>query len=295
MANWAKIMSVPRFRSFHFFHNPSSVTWYIPSKHNDPLNERYTMALLHLLGTGAGYTDAWRTTTMLAFQDERSMVAVDCGGDLMQRLQAANCPLENLNALFITHEHPDHCGGFPLFMEKRWLAGVNTPLHVYGPEQGLDQARKAFEVFGLPHWKGMAEVVWHDLPLEEQFLAYEDDIWHIVTSPTFHPVPTVGMRVVHKPSGFVTAYSCDTSPCEAVQKLATSVDILVHEANLLEGSLPNVHSSISEATDTALAANVKRLLLIHVPKGISEAHLVEDRLRFSPIEIGKELGVYPIG
>ncbi|MBN8590059.1 MAG: MBL fold metallo-hydrolase [Rhodothermia bacterium] len=253
------------------------------------------MAFLHLLGTGAGYTDAWRTTTMLAFQDKESLIAVDCGGDLLQRLQAANCPLEDLKALFITHEHPDHCGGFPLFMEKRWLAGIHTPIHLYGPEKGLTQTRRAFEVFGLPSWKGMAEIVWHVLPLSEGVAAYEDDTWAITTSPTFHPVPTLGMRVVHKKSLFVTAYSCDTSPCPAVQHLAENADLLVHEANLIEGTLPNVHSSISEATDIAIASKAKRLVLVHVPKGISERHLAKDRLRYPHVEIGEELGAYGLG
>ena len=47
------------------------------------------MATLHLLGTGAAYSDPTRTTTMLAFRQDRSCLMVDCGGDAIQRLLAS--------------------------------------------------------------------------------------------------------------------------------------------------------------------------------------------------------------
>ncbi|HEX6912510.1 MAG TPA: MBL fold metallo-hydrolase, partial [Longimicrobium sp.] len=81
------------------------------------------MPVVHLLGTGAGVSGPERTTTMLAFESGGHAVVVDCGGDAIQRLMAAGVDPAGIEALIVTHEHPDHVAGFPLFMEKIWLLG----------------------------------------------------------------------------------------------------------------------------------------------------------------------------
>src|SRR5690625_566288 len=99
------------------------------------------MPTLYLLGTGAAVSDAHRTTTMLAVSDGASTIAVDCGGDVIQRMMAAGIDVDTLDALIVTHEHPDHVSGFPLFMEKIWLLGRRRPIAVYGIREAIDQAR----------------------------------------------------------------------------------------------------------------------------------------------------------
>ena len=57
------------------------------------------MPTLHLLGTGAAFSDPHRTTTMLAFTDADSTIVVDCGGDVVQRLMQAGIALNSIDAL----------------------------------------------------------------------------------------------------------------------------------------------------------------------------------------------------
>src|SRR5690625_115438 len=104
------------------------------------------MPTLYLLGTGAAVSDAHRTTTMLAVSDGASTIAVDCGGDVIQRMMAAGIDVDTLDALIVTHEHPDHVSGFPLFMEKIWLLGRRRPIAVYGIREAIDQATRCFEI-----------------------------------------------------------------------------------------------------------------------------------------------------
>jgi ribonuclease Z len=113
------------------------------------------MAVLHLLGTGSAFSDASRTTTMLALENQGGTLVVDCGGDVVQRLQLSGVPLESIEALIVTHEHADHVGGFPLLVEKLWLFGRREPLPVYGIEPALRQARRAWECFDTADWKGV--------------------------------------------------------------------------------------------------------------------------------------------
>lgn len=242
------------------------------------------MAYLHLLGTGAALSEPHRTTTMLAVSDEDSLILFDCGGDVVQRCFAAGLDLDLLSAVILTHEHPDHISGFPLFMEKIWLAGRRRSIPFYGPAEGLDQARRCFDTFDTSRWTGLPEADWH--PVEE--LVIDDANWHITAKPVVHSVPTLGFRIVSKKSGGIVGYSCDTEPCANVISLGRDADILVHEAT---GDFPG-HSTANQAAETAKDAHAKRLLLVHLPPDISDEGLNSARDIFPETEWGEELGRY---
>ncbi len=228
---------------------------------------------------------------MLAFTSGRSTVVVDCGGDVVQRLLAAGIDLDTIEALIITHEHPDHAGGFPLFMEKIWLAGRRRPIAVYGISQALDQARTIFEAFNTSTWTGMPAIDWKEVAYKPYAEVLTDEPWRITAMPVNHAVPTIGLRVEERVSGEVVAYSCDTEPTERVVDLAQNADILVHEATG-EG---RGHTSAEHAARAARDANVDRLLLVHLPPGLSDADLIEARSIFKNTELGEELGAYSFG
>jgi ribonuclease Z len=246
------------------------------------------MPELHLLGTGAAVSDPHRTTTMLAVSDGASTLLVDCGGDVIQRVLAAGLELDSIDGLIVTHEHPDHVSGFPLFMEKLWLAGRRRPIPVYGIEAAIGQARRCFETFNTSGWKGLPEIEWTEVRHEEGAIVLDDGTWHVSATPVVHPVPIIGLRLMYRVGSGTVAYSCDTEPAEEVVRLSMGADILVHEAT---GKGPG-HASAEEAADIASRAGVGRLLLVHLPPGVHNDDLGEARRRFSAVELGEELGAY---
>ncbi len=246
--------------------------------------------MLYLLGTGAAFTDPHRTTTMLAFSDAGRTVVVDCGGDVVQRLQLAGLDPAAIDALILTHEHPDHVGGFALFMEKVWLAGRTEVVHVYGLAEALDQARRLFDTFNTSRWKGLPRIRWHVVPDAEYAPVYEDDVWHVAASPADHSVPCIGLRFTHRPTGRVCAYSCDTRPSPSITRLAEGADLLLHEATG-EGY---GHSSAEQAAQVAAEAGVDRLLLIHLPPGFGADDLARAQQHFARTTLATEGGVEPL-
>lgn len=246
------------------------------------------MATLHLLGTGAAVSAPHRTTTMLAVSDGLSTVVVDCGADVIQRLLAADVALESIDALIITHEHPDHVSGFPLFMEKIWLAGRRRPIAVYGIKPAIGQARRCFMAFDTGGWKDMPAIEWHEVEQHENARVLENESWRIVASPGKHGVPVVGLRITALTSSGVVAYSCDTEPTDGIRKLAREATILVHEAT---GAGPG-HSSAEQAAAVAADAGASRLLLVHLPPNLGDADIDAAREIFYFTDAGEEGGRY---
>ncbi len=248
------------------------------------------MARLHLLGTGAAISDPHRTTTMLAVENDESVVVVDCGGDVVQRLMASDVELDHIVALIITHEHPDHVSGFPLFVEKMWLAGRRDPIDVYGITPALEQAQRTLGSFDMSGFEDLPEIRWHKIDLEEHATVLDNGHWQIVASPGNHFVPVVGLRILDKENGGVLVYSGDTEKTESITRLAKQADVLIHEAT---GSGTG-HATAKDAAEVAAAAGAKEVLLVHLPPEalLDDDAIEEARAVFPNLAKGEEGGLY---
>jgi len=225
---------------------------------------------------------------MLAFSTETDAVLVDCGGDALQRSMAAGIPVENIRAVILTHEHPDHVGGWALLIEKLWLHGRRDPIPVYGPKAALVQAESNFATYNTERWEGVPKTIWHDVELAEGVEFLEVGPLKFTGSPADHGVPCLAIRVDNTDSGASVCYSSDTKPSQNIARLGRGCDIVVHEAS---GQHP-VHSSAEQAAQIARDAGCKRLVLVHLPPGMSENDLSTARSIFAATELGSELAEY---
>ena len=248
------------------------------------------MAVLYTLGTGAAVSDPHRTTTMLAVENEGSLVVIDCGGDVAQRLMAAGADLDKLSALIVTHEHADHVSGFPLFMEKIWLLGRRDPLPVYGIAPALSQVRRIHDTFDTSDWSGYPDIEWNEVAHEEGASVFSDDHWEVSAAPGVHPVPVIGLRIRDVLGGHTVAYSCDTEPSEKIRRLGTGAKIFIHEAT---GAGPG-HTGVLDAARAAATAQAERLLIIHLPPEdkLNADRMTEAREVFADTEKAEEGGSY---
>ncbi|HEX6924934.1 MAG TPA: MBL fold metallo-hydrolase [Longimicrobiaceae bacterium] len=243
------------------------------------------MARLHLLGTGASLSSPDRTTTMLALENDGSVILVDCGADPIHRMLTVGLDPGRIDLVVLTHGHPDHITGFPLLVQKVWLAKRGRDLPVLGPRRALEQARQLFEVFDTEGWQGLPRIEWRVAEEKDEAESWRNDLWSISTSPTQHgSTPSVALRVTDLRSGRAVAYSSDTERSEAVARLARGAAILVHEAT---GGFPG-HSTAEDAAWVAREAGVERLVLVHLPPDADTMDLDAARRHYPAIQLGHD-------
>ncbi len=220
------------------------------------------MAKIVILGSANAITDRDHENTHLVIAGRERVVLVDCPSNPILRLERAGVDFNAVSDLIVTHFHPDHVSGVPLFLMEMWLMGRTSPLEIFGLGDTLDRLEKMMSLYGWDRWPNFYLVSFTRVPAAEMTSVLACPEFKIFSSPVRHLIPTIGLRLDF-PSRKILAYSCDTEPCEQVVRLAAGADVLIHESS---GATPG-HSSAAQAGDIAARAEAAHLYLIHYPNG----------------------------
>jgi ribonuclease BN (tRNA processing enzyme) len=191
---------------------------------------------------------------------------LDCGngtfGHLQQHLAA-----EDLTAVVLTHEHPDHCVDvYGLHVLLRY--GIEREgLPVFAPE-GLEQH---LGTLVGNDWGGA--FAWH--PITDGERAVVDGV-SLRFSRTDHPPPTYAVEVT-SPTNKRLVYTSDTGPEWSVGAFAYGADLVLSEATYLDDDKPApIHLSAKEAGEGAREAGALRLMLTHLWPRLDPHEVVEE-------------------
>ncbi len=228
------------------------------------------MATLYFLGTCAALPVADRTNTALALlgDDPTGGLLIDCGGDIFRAMLRANLSPDACSDLFITHAHIDHIGSLPSLIESLRLGGRTRPLTISAIPEVLAVARRILEVFdyeiNLHHWSFEVRFREIERGTELRFGQFSGRIERVD-----HAIPTAGIRI-ELPGGAL-AYTSDTQPSPAIERLGRGAGMLITECTFLEGNEAFArrakHLTAVEVGQQAAACGVPRLALVHVGVG----------------------------
>lgn len=186
-------------------------------------------------------------------------VLLDCGHGVLANLGKVEDPL-SLDAVFISHHHPDHFADlYALQAMIRYAPeGPLEPLPLYLPE-GLAEQLK-----GLLSERGAEEFdeAFVTLPLRAGETTTLGD-FSVTPFAVEHSGPTLAFVV--EADGVRVCYTADTSVSDGVRAAAAGADLLLAEATLPEayaGAAP--HLTAREAGEIARAAGAGALVLTHV-------------------------------
>jgi ribonuclease BN (tRNA processing enzyme) len=182
--------------------------------------------------------------------------------------------LQDIDAIFLTHLHPDHCMDLcGLHVAVRWdPAGWHAGrIPVWGPAATADRLATAY---GLDPEPGMREEFDFHCWTERDTVRLGP--FKITPFGVNHPIPEAyALRVeateydgtgVDRVS--TLAYSGDTDSCPGLEEAARDVQLFLCEAAFEEGrddGIHDVHLTGKRAAQAAAKANAQRLLLTHLP------------------------------
>jgi len=221
------------------------------------------MAKLIFLGTSNAISDASHENTHMVLAGDERVALIDCPNNPIQRLQKVGINADLVTDLILTHFHPDHVSGVPLFLMVMWLMGRIQPINIYGLQHTIDRMENLMDIFGWNTWPKFFPVKFTRLPEKVLVPVLECGDFHIFASAVKHFIPAIGLRIEFRNSKKVLAYSGDTKPCAQVVQLAMGADVLVHEATGASAG----HSSAIQAGEEARHAKAGSLVLVHYPNG----------------------------
>jgi len=221
------------------------------------------MAKIIILGSSNAISNKDQENTHMVVVGNTRTVLIDSPNNPVLRLKNVGVEYNDITDLILTHFHPDHVSGVPLFLMDMWLRGRKKPLQIFGLDYTLERMENLMDAFDWKNWPDFFPVTFNRLPTVGISPVLNSADFDIYASMVHHMVPTIGLRMEFKESNKVATYSCDTEPCEEVLSLARGADILIHEAS---GDVMG-HSSSRQAAEIAAEADVRHLYLIHYPTG----------------------------
>jgi ribonuclease BN (tRNA processing enzyme) len=239
------------------------------------------LTVLGCSGSGPG-PDSPSSGYLLRFGD-RALV-LDLGNGTLGALQRHIDPFD-LDALLLTHLHPDHCADVAsLVVYRRYHPRAPYPpssrrLPVYGPIETADRLNAQCAASAVERESEDLTDVF-DFHVVSDELRTEVAGCVVQARRTVHPCESYALRLEH--SGRSLVYSGDTGACQALIDLSRGADVLLCEASWPHakpnGQTPpsGVHLSGREAGEHAAAAGVHRLLLTHVPVWYDAAELLAE-------------------
>ena len=152
---------------------------------------------VHVLGCGSAKPTTRHYPSSQVVEIRGKLFMVDCGEGTQTQLCRMRISFSNLNHVFISHLHGDHCFGLIGMISSFGILGRVHPLHIYA-DRLLEPVLKAqLELFctNLEY-----DVVFHAVDTSKCQVIYEDRSLTVTSIPLEHRVPCCGFLFREKPT-----------------------------------------------------------------------------------------------
>jgi ribonuclease BN (tRNA processing enzyme) len=250
-----------------------------------------------VLGSGTSVPCPGRRPPAFAVLAGAQRLLIDCGAGASTTLAEQGIGLEQLDAVLLTHLHPDHTAELvPL------LFALRNPL---GPPR-----RQTLPVIGPPGTRAHLEAlrsVYGDWIIPERCAV---DVTELALAPAGveawrrGEVTVSAFQVAHGPRALAyrialgersVCFSGDSGPCEGLEAAAAGVGLLVCECGASEEEAARQpravqHLAASEVGQLAARAAVRRVVLTHLyPHIIEAAPIAAAREHYAgPVELAAD-------
>ncbi|MDA0748983.1 MAG: MBL fold metallo-hydrolase [bacterium] len=267
---------------------------------------------LTLLGTGTPTPLAHRAgSSYLVTLDNRHLL-IDCGPGAVRRLLDKGVRTRDIETLFLTHLHYDHCVDYGYLVLNRWDQGAGEipELNVYGPPPLQHMTHLLFDEEGVygpdlaartrhPGSEFIFEKRGGILPRQrptpritevEHGNVIEQDGWKLTVAEVVHCQPQLTCLAYRLDTAHGTiVFGGDSAPTPKLTKLAKGADVLLHMCHFLnnfemDARITDCCSGHQDAARAAKDADVDTLVLVHITEQLEQPG-IRERLIHQAAEI----------
>ena len=258
-----------------------------------------------MLGKSPGWQDADGACSGYLVEDGETCLLVDCGSGVFSKLRGVRDYVD-LDAIVITHMHPDHYFDLvPFACALTWGPrghggrrpddGGPRPPRLLVPPDASALLHTMAVAGGQPQLLvGAFDVAEYDIEQPARIGALD-----LRFQPVPHYVPANAVELRCASGGRVT-FGADHGPTDALDDFAAQTDLLFLEATLPQAPEteddddPRGHLTAGEAGEHAARCRARRLVLTHISDELDGEHaLAQARRSFDgPIELAREGAVY---
>jgi ribonuclease Z len=221
---------------------------------------------LTFLGTGSGMPDMDRNPSAMLVEAADGAFLVDAGEGAARGLIRSGIAADRIDAVFVSHTHPDHAAGIPGLLQWMHLCERSKPLSLFLPAGILRRFKSVIPAFLLNQGKWTFK--FHLFPMAAG-TAYEKDSFRIEAVPNSHLAPGMTYEEQLK-KGLDSVSFCihESIDCKAV--VTSDVDGLDHlgavaaMANVLVSEC--THVEIEDVLDFARQNRIGRIVFTHIPR-----------------------------
>lgn len=223
---------------------------------------------LVVLGSGTSVFHPRRAAAGFWLQTAAGAILLDCSADAPHRMAEENLDLMNLDAIWISHLHLDHCAGLaPFLFGIKWARGIEQrrrPLRIFGCE-GIEKLLKAiddshrYKLFEQPFAIEIQEIKPHGQVTRIDLLPG----LQIETVSTPHRAESLAIRLTDS-DGANLVYTSDTGYSDDLARFARAADLLILECSFYRDKPTAKHLELADAMRIAQLAQPGKLMLTHL-------------------------------
>ncbi|KPG69543.1 MBL fold metallo-hydrolase [Enterococcus sp. RIT-PI-f] len=212
---------------------------------------------LTVLGCLGAYPYKGEGTTGYLLEADGFHLLVDAGSTTLVQLEKILDPLD-LDAVILSHYHHDHIADLGV-LQYYWQLFPQSDERAVLPIYGHGEDAVHFDALTLP---GVTKG--YDYLQSEQL---DLGPFSITFMKTIHPVICYAMRIVEKRTGKVLVFTGDSGYLASFVDFAQEADLFLADTYLFAGNERHkAHFTSTEAGEIAHAAQVKKLVLTHLPQ-----------------------------
>ncbi|KPK01110.1 MAG: hypothetical protein AMK71_06790 [Nitrospira bacterium SG8_35_4] len=213
---------------------------------------------LTILGSGTCVPSLRRNASGYFLEQDAHRVLVDCGSGTLLQLEKAGKRYTNIDAVFITHSHPDHFADLMPFMHALLATPGfrrEQPLTLFASASFLEYFDRAIvTVLG-----GLRNL---PLTLLEVTDRFDSGPFQVLSTQTLHSADSMAFRFEHVDKSVV--FTGDADYDQGIIALSENADLLIADCSFPEALKVKGHLSSRECGLVAQKAGVKKLVLSHL-------------------------------